>query len=103
MLELRTRLHWLLGLRVLVVTLLLGLSLVFQATRGELVPTFSALIVVTYALTIVSALLLRYLTAPRALTVFTWAQVAMDFLLETILVARTGGLRARSPSSMSSR
>ncbi|MBV6471113.1 MAG: Adaptive-response sensory-kinase SasA [Nitrospirae bacterium] len=94
MLELRTRLHWLLGLRVLVVTLLLGLSLVFQATRGELVPTFSALIVVTYALTIVSALLLRYLTAPRALTVFTWAQVAMDFLLETILVARTGGIES---------
>ena len=50
--ELKTRLHWLMGLRVVVVTLMLGLSLAFQATRGELAVTFSVLIGVTYFITI---------------------------------------------------
>jgi two-component system sensor histidine kinase PilS (NtrC family) len=82
------------GLRVVVVTLLLGLSLAFQATRGEHVPTFSALIVFTYAVTLAYAVVLRYLTTQQALTVFTWIQVAMDFVLETILVASTGGIES---------
>ena len=90
--ELKTRLNWLMGLRVVVVTLLLGLSLAFQVTRGELVPTFSALIVFTYLITIVYALLLRTLRSQTALTLFTWVQVVMDFALETVLVARTGGI-----------
>ena len=47
------------GLRVTFVTLMLGLSLVFEATKGERADTFYALIVLTYALTIPSALLLR--------------------------------------------
>ena len=38
--ELKTRLHWLMGLRVVVVTLLLGLSLAFHVTKGERVLTF---------------------------------------------------------------
>ncbi|HRB82564.1 MAG TPA: hypothetical protein PK614_09940, partial [Nitrospira sp.] len=92
--ELKTRLHWLMGLRVVVVTLMLGLSLAFQSTRGELVPTFSALIILTYATTIVYALLLRRLSAPAALTAFTWGQVGLDFVLETVLVARTGGIES---------
>jgi len=92
--ELKTRLHWLMGLRVVVVTLMLGLSLAFQSTRGELVPTFSALIILTYATTIVYALLLRRLSAPAALTAFTWVQVGLDFVLETVLVARTGGIES---------
>ena len=58
--ELKTRLHWLMGLRVVVVTLMLGLSLAFPATRGEFAITFSALIIFTYLITIVYALLLRY-------------------------------------------
>ena len=48
--ELRSRLHWLMGLRVTFVTLMLGLSLVFEATKGERADTFYALIVLTYAL-----------------------------------------------------
>jgi len=92
--QLKTRVHWLMGLRVVVVTLLLGLSLAFQATRGEHVPTFSALIVFTYAVTLAYAVVLRYLTTQQALTVFTWIQVAMDFVLETILVASTGGIES---------
>ncbi len=92
--ELKARLQWLMALRVAVVTLMLGLSLAFQATRGELAMTFSSVIIATYLLTLVYVPLLRYLKSPGALTAFTWMQVAMDFLLETILVARTGGIES---------
>ena len=92
--ELKKRLHWLMGLRVAFVTLLLGLSLVFEVARGERVETFYALIALTYAVTIPSALLLSRLNAPAALAAFFWVQVAIDFLLETILVVRTGGVES---------
>ena len=90
----RSRLHWLMGLRVMIVTLMLGLSLTFEATKGEQVETFYALIILTYALTIPSALLLRKLDSQAALTAFFWTQLAIDFLLETVLVARTGGIES---------
>ena len=82
------------GLRVVVVTLLLGLSLAFQSTRGELAPTFTALIVFTYTITIVYALVLRNLSSPTAYTAFTWVQVGVDVVLETVLIARTGGVES---------
>jgi len=81
------------GLRVTFVTLILGVSLVFEAA-GERIETFNALIVLTYALTIPSALLLRTLTTASALTAFFWTQLGIDFLLETVLVARTGGVES---------
>jgi two-component system sensor histidine kinase PilS (NtrC family) len=90
---LRARLHWLMGLRVTFVTLMLGVSLAFEAA-GTRVDTFYALIVLTYALTIPSALLLRALKTAPALTTFFWTQVGIDFLLETVLVARTGGVES---------
>lgn len=92
--ELKTRLHWLMGLRVVVVTLLLGLSLAFQVTKDERVPTFYGLIVFTYFVTILYSVLLRYLQTHRALTIFTWFQVSIDLVLETILVATTGGIES---------
>lgn len=92
--ELRTRLYWLMGLRMALVTLMLGLSLAFQVARGGRVETFYTLIIATYVLTIPSAFLLRALTAPVALKVFFWMQVGIDFLLETVLVARTGGVES---------
>ena len=92
--ELKTRLHWLMGFRVLVVTLMLGLSLAFQSTRGESAPTFTALIVFTYAITIVYALVLRNLTSPAAHTAFTWVQLGVDIVLETVLIVRTGGVES---------
>ena len=91
--ELKSRLQWLIGLRVVVVTLMLGLSLAFQA-RGELAVTFSVLIAFTYVITIAYVLLLRSLTSTGPLTLFTWGQVAMDFALETILVGQTGGIES---------
>ena len=92
--ELRSRLHWLMGLRVTFVTLILGLSLIFEATKGERVETFYALIILTYSLTIPSALLLRTLSTSSALAAFFWTQVSIDFVLETVLVARTGGVES---------
>ncbi|HEV8540492.1 MAG TPA: ATP-binding protein [Nitrospiraceae bacterium] len=92
--ELRSKLHWLMGLRVVVVTLLLGLSLAFQIAKGELVLTFSALIVFTYAITIGYALTLRYLASFEALTQFASFQIGVDLLLETFLVARTGAIES---------
>lgn len=91
---LKTRIHWLMGLRVVVVTLLLGLSLTFQVTKGERVETFYALIVFTYAITIPYTFALRSLTSPEALVRFAWVQVGVDFLLETVLIARTGGIES---------
>jgi len=81
------------GLRVTFVTLMLGVSLVFEAA-GEREETFYALIVLTCALTIPSALLLRALKTSSALKAFFGTQVGIDFLLETILVARTGGVES---------
>ena len=62
--DLRTRLYWIMGLRMALVTLMLGLSLAFQVAKGGWVETFYALIIVTYILTIPSVVLLRvcYLT-----------------------------------------
>jgi two-component system, NtrC family, sensor histidine kinase PilS len=81
------------GLRVAFVTLMLGVSLAFEAAGARL-ETFYALIVLTYALTIPSALLLRVLRTSSALTAFFWTQVGIDFLLETVLVVRTGGVES---------
>ena len=58
--DIKTRIYWLMGLRVVVVTLLLGLSLAFQVTKGERVETFYALIVFTYGVTILYAVCLLY-------------------------------------------
>lgn len=92
--DVRARIQWLIGLRVLVVTLLLGLSLTFQVTNGERVETFYALIILTYAITIPYALLLRRLTGTEALVRFAWIQLVIDGLLETVLIARTGGVES---------
>ncbi|MEK7726313.1 MAG: hypothetical protein AAB311_03970, partial [Nitrospirota bacterium] len=94
MVEIKARIQWLIGLRVLVVTLLLGLSLTFQVTRGEQVETFYSLIVFTYAVTIGYALALRFVTTSEALVRLAWVQIGIDFLLETVLIARTGGIES---------
>lgn len=92
--NLRTRLYWIMGLRMALVTLMLGLSLAFQVEKGGRIETFYALIIATYVLTIPSLILLRVLTSQAALTALFWAQVGIDFLLETVLVTRTGGIES---------
>ena len=76
------------------VTLMLSLSLAFHVTKSGWIETFYALIIATYVLTIPSAIVLRVMTSPTALTIFFWVQVGIDFLLETVLVARTGGIES---------
>ncbi|HEX3204147.1 MAG TPA: hypothetical protein VHQ67_05295, partial [Nitrospiraceae bacterium] len=68
--DLRVRLYWLMGLRVLVVTVLLGLSTMLQIGKSEPVLTFLPLIVFTYVVTIVYALALRYIVTPPLLIHF---------------------------------
>jgi len=92
--EIKARIQWLMGLRVIIVTLLLGLSLTFQVTRGEQVETFYSLIVFTYAITIGYALALRFADTSEALVQLAWVQIGIDFLLETVLIARTGGIES---------
>ena len=92
--NLRTRLYWIMGLRVAFVTLMLGLSLAFQVGKVGRVETFYTLIIVTYILTIPSVILLRTLTSQTALAILFGAQVGIDFLLETVLVIRTGGIES---------
>ncbi len=92
--EIKTRIYWLMGWRVVLVTLLLGLSLAFQVTKGERVETFYALIVFTYGATILYALILQHLVRSELLVRFAWGQIAIDFIVESVLIARTGGIES---------
>ncbi len=92
--NLRSRLYWLMGLRVVVVTLLLGLSIAIHTTKGELVNFFYALIAATYAITIGYAAIDRYLEGRWALTMFAHVQIGIDLLLETVLVTMTGAVES---------
>ncbi|MCZ6780104.1 MAG: hypothetical protein O7C73_00495, partial [Nitrospirae bacterium] len=95
--ELRGRLKWLMSLRVVAVTLLLGLAIAFQIVQGELVLAYYAMIVLTYAITIGYAFALTYLTSAVALTHFAYLQIGVDLLLETFLVIRTGIIESPFP------
>jgi two-component system sensor histidine kinase PilS (NtrC family) len=90
--EIKVRLKWLMAFRVVVVTLLLGLSIAFQVAKNELVFSYYALIVFTYAITIAYAFALRQLTTLEALRQFAYVQIGVDLLLETFLVAWTEGV-----------
>jgi two-component system, NtrC family, sensor histidine kinase PilS len=90
--EIKTRLKWLMAFRVVVVTLLLGLSIAFQIAKHELVFAYYALIVFTYAITIAYAVALRQLATPQTVRQFAYVQIGVDLLLETFLVARTEGI-----------
>lgn len=92
--QLKNRLQWLMGLRVAAVTLFLGLSISLEMESGERVLTFSVLIVGTYSLTIAYALALTRLWTLEALTGLAYFQLVMDLVLETFLVARTGGVES---------
>ncbi|MBI4715615.1 MAG: PAS domain S-box protein [Nitrospirae bacterium] len=76
---------WMMGLRVLVVTLFLGLYFVLFPA-----PAFSALIAVTYLATILYALLYRLFPLP----VSAYLQTFGDLSLITALIAMTGGVES---------
>ncbi len=89
--ELQRKLKWLMGLRVLVVTVLLGSSILFAIGYGgrhPTVPIFYLLIGATYLLTILYSLALSELSTIR---LQAGLQLVGDVLLETALVLGTGG------------
>jgi two-component system sensor histidine kinase PilS (NtrC family) len=92
---LRERLKWALFIRVVVVTLMLGVAAALQATlREPVVPRpltlLYVLIGLTYALTVLYALTLPRLG--RRLPALAYGQVAHDLLFASGTVALTGGV-----------
>jgi two-component system sensor histidine kinase PilS (NtrC family) len=90
--ELREKVKWLMVLRVVIVTLLLGTSVILQIgddRNRHPAALFSGLIAGTYFLTILYSLLLHRV---RNLRGYIYVQLFFDLLLETVLVASTGGI-----------
>ena len=90
------KLKWLMGIRVAIVTLMLGVSIYFQIGKSaQAIPAYYGLIIATYVLTIVYSLLINRL---QDLTPLAYFQIGVDLLFETVLVALTGGVE--SPFSL---
>ncbi|MFQ5455296.1 MAG: nitrogen regulation protein NR(II), partial [Nitrospirota bacterium] len=89
--EIRVRLKWLIGLRVLIVTLILGSSLIFQIGFRHLPnkSTFYILIPIIYFLTIGYSIIINRF---KWLVVFAYFQITVDLFLESILIYLTGGI-----------
>ena len=93
---LRDKLKWLMGIRVAVVTLTLGVLIYFQIGKStQSIPAYSGLIVATYFLTILYSLLVNRI---ERLVLFAYIQIGGDIFFETALVALTGGVE--SPFSL---
>jgi len=89
------KLRWLIGLRVVVVTVFLGLFLALETgSRGRGAHAlFSSLIIGTYGLTIVYALALKWM-GPRWGSWFAAIQLTGDLACITTVVATTGGVES---------
>jgi two-component system sensor histidine kinase PilS (NtrC family) len=85
-------LYWLIGLRVAAVTALLGLSIVLPLAKKDVIEPFSGLIVSTYLLSLAYLLVLYFARHPRSLIGAACIQLGGDLVLETLLVAWTGGV-----------
>lgn len=88
------RVRWLIVLRVILVTALLGLPLLLQLNYLKStwsIATFYFLIGSTYFLTILYVVFLKKVKEPFLLIAF---QLGVDLLLETALIAVTGGIES---------
>ena len=92
--SLRARLQWLMGLRVIVVTLLLGFSLGLQTSGGQPVRMSYGLIGCSYLITVPYLWILPRLRNERWIAGLSYSQIAIDLLLETVLIAKTGGVES---------
>ncbi len=92
--ELYKRVSALIYIRVILVTILLGSFYVFEVGYEKLVhPTaFSFFIVSLYLLTIVYALVLRWIKKDPHLVVFAYVQLIIDIIAEAVLLYMTGGI-----------
>src|SRR5438105_4139415 len=96
---LRDKIKWLMGIRVAVVTLTLGVSIYLQIGKStQTIPAFYSLIVATYVLTILYGLLIGRFKQIDGLMAFAYVQVGGDILFESALVGLTGGVE--SPFSL---
>lgn len=90
--HLKRQLQWLLFLRVVILSILLGVSLIFQSsTREVIIPPIqyiSVLIAGVYLFTIISALLLNRI---RYFIQFAYVQILADIILATTLIFYSGG------------
>jgi len=92
--ELAQKLKWLMTVRVLAVTVLLGTFVLFQVgfSRGlSLSAPFYFLIGAVYLLTLLYAFSINQIAE---LVPFSYLQLGLDLLLETALVAFTGGVES---------
>jgi two-component system sensor histidine kinase PilS (NtrC family) len=95
--ELRRKLGWLIAVRAVVSTVLLGGAVVAQITSPGSFPVdpFFFLIAITYALTVVYALTLRFVDRHRWLIDL---QLALDALIVSAFIYVTGGITSFFPS-----
>ena len=85
-------LYWMIGVRAAIVTLLLGVSIAVQGGRGPAQPAFYGLAGLVYGLTVVYLLAMRRMTTSEQIGRFAAAQIGVDVLMETYLMAKTGGI-----------
>ncbi len=92
--DLLTKIKWLITIRVIVVTLILGSITVLQFIRNAPAPLFpfSTLIIITYIMTILYAMIIRL--EPPNPVFFAYIQICGDLIIETALVFYTGGIRS---------
>jgi len=88
-----TRIKWLIIIRAIVVTLILGSITILQVRNptASVLP-LSTLIIITYVMTILYAIILR-LKPPDAVF-FAYIQICGDLIIETALIFYTGGIRS---------
>jgi two-component system sensor histidine kinase PilS (NtrC family) len=92
--DLVKRVNALIYFRVIIVTLLLGSFYVFRIGHDRLLypKAFSFLIVSLYLLSIIYALVLRWMKESSAFTVFAYIQIIIDVIAEVFLIYITGGI-----------
>lgn len=88
----KKQLQWLLFLRVVILTILLGINMILESTAGHIIiPPFNYVVTFiagVYVYTICSALFLKYV---RRYSTFALGQLFIDVLLISILVYYSGG------------
>jgi two-component system sensor histidine kinase PilS (NtrC family) len=90
--SLRRKLKWLMAIRVAVVSVTLGVSIYFQIGKSaQSIPAYYSLIIATYLLTILYALLINRV---QDVSSFASWQIGVDILFESVLVAITGGVES---------
>jgi two-component system sensor histidine kinase PilS (NtrC family) len=94
--DLAKRVSSLIFVRVVIVTILLDSLYIFKIGYDKLThPTgFSYFIASLYLLTIIYAIVLRWIKTPAQYTAFAYIQIIIDIITETVLIYMTGGIES---------